>query len=79
MSQVRRLARAAPQVHGQVDVIVNNAAVSKWARELTEDGLETTFAVNRLAPFLLTSLLLDPAGQPAMPARVIPSAPGMTQ
>lgn len=71
MSQVRQLALYAPQVHGQLDVVINNAAVSKWTRELTEGGLETTFAVNHIAPFLLTNLLLDPAGPTAAPTRVI--------
>jgi NAD(P)-dependent dehydrogenase (short-subunit alcohol dehydrogenase family) len=71
MSQVRQLALCAPQVHGQLDVVINNAAVSKWSRELTEGGLETTFAVNHLAPFLLTNLVLDPAGPTAPPTRII--------
>ena len=43
----------------RLDVLVNNAG-GFWAhRHVTADGLEHTFAVNHLAPFLLTSLLLD--------------------
>ena len=42
---------------GQVDVLINNAGVLVETRERTEDGFELTFAVNSLAPFLLTRLL----------------------
>jgi retinol dehydrogenase 12 len=43
----------------RLDVLVNNAGVFRARRELTTDGLEYTFAVNHLAPFLLTNLLID--------------------
>ena len=43
----------APELH----VLVNNAGVFATERVLTEDGLELTFAVNYVAPFLLTELL----------------------
>ena len=44
----------------RLDVLINNAGIAGWGTRLvTEDGLETTFAVNHLAPFLLTGLLLD--------------------
>jgi NAD(P)-dependent dehydrogenase (short-subunit alcohol dehydrogenase family) len=49
---------------------VNNAAVMKRERTVTADGFETMFAVNHLAPFLLTQLLL-PALEAAAPGRVI--------
>jgi len=42
-----------------LDVLVNNAAIIPPERVLTVDGIETQFAVNHLAPFLLTNLLLD--------------------
>ena len=52
-------------------MLINNAGVAGWGTRLvTEDGLETTFAVNHLVPFLLTSLLLDRLRASA-PARVI--------
>lgn len=51
-------------------VLVNNAGVVRTAREVTEDGFERTFAVNHLAPFLLTNLLLDRLKESA-PARIV--------
>ncbi len=68
--QVRRVAAAYRQQFGRLDVLVNNAAVAKRKRAVTEDGLELTFAVNHLAPFLLTHLLLDRLKASA-PARVV--------
>ncbi|WP_103026769.1 SDR family oxidoreductase [Salinibacter altiplanensis] len=44
--------------YNRLDVLVNNAGVFLEAREETIDGIETTFAVNHLAPFLLTHLVL---------------------
>jgi len=70
LRQVRELARAVTAATDRLDVLVNNAGVYRHQRELTEDGLETTFAVNHLAPFLLTTLLLDLLHDSA-PARVI--------
>ncbi|MBS4203594.1 SDR family oxidoreductase [Lederbergia citrea] len=43
----------------KVDVLINNAGAMFQKRQLTVDGLEMTWAVNHLAPFLLTALLLD--------------------
>ena len=42
----------------RIDVLVNNAGITMLRRELTVDGFEKTFAVNHLAPFLLTRELL---------------------
>lgn len=69
----RDLHRLADQVtdrYGQVDVLINNAGVTRPRRELTEDGVETTFAANVLAPYVLVHLLL-PALTRAAPARVV--------
>jgi NAD(P)-dependent dehydrogenase (short-subunit alcohol dehydrogenase family) len=58
-AEVRRLAAAVLDAYPRLDVLVNNVG-GFWAhRHLTTDGLERTFAVNHLAPFLLTDLLLD--------------------
>jgi NAD(P)-dependent dehydrogenase (short-subunit alcohol dehydrogenase family) len=67
LAQVRRLAKEIAERYDRVNVLVNNAAVAKFRREATADGLETTFATNHLAPFLLTNLLRDRlvAGAPA--------------
>jgi NAD(P)-dependent dehydrogenase (short-subunit alcohol dehydrogenase family) len=61
----------AGEVHARfsrIDVLVNNAGAIFARRQLTADGIEKTFAINHLAPFLLTNLLLDlvqaaPAGR----------------
>src|SRR5438093_452546 len=66
-AEVRRLATAVLDAYPRLDVLVNNVG-GFWAhRHPTADGLERTFALNHLAPFLLTTLLLDrlKAGAPA--------------
>src|SRR5438045_8567736 len=55
----------APKLPAGIDVLINNAGVYMNERVLTRDGLETTFQVNHLAPFLLTSLLLPSMAQRA--------------
>jgi len=57
--QVRSLAEDFKRQHGVLHLLVNNAGVIMGRRVLTGDGIETTFAVNYLACFLLTNLLLD--------------------
>ena len=69
-SQVRRLADEVLQRLARIDVLVNNAGGYWHTRQVTVDGLERTFAVNHLAPFLLTNLLLDRLKHSA-PARVV--------
>jgi len=56
---VRKLASAVLTRYPKLDVLVNNAGAMYTTRQLTEDGFELTWAVNHLAPFLLTTLLLD--------------------
>ena len=69
--QVRAVAAAYRERFDRLDVLVNNAGIAgARSRQVTEDGLERTFAVNHLAPFLLTSLLLDRLRASA-PARVV--------
>jgi retinol dehydrogenase 12 len=59
LADVRRLAAAVMQHTPRVDVLVNNAGGIFGKRMLSSDGYEMTFAVNHLAPFLLTHLLVD--------------------
>lgn len=54
----------------RLDVLINNAGVDVGAREITVDGLELTFAVNYMAPFLLTNRLLGLLRN-SSPARVV--------
>jgi NAD(P)-dependent dehydrogenase (short-subunit alcohol dehydrogenase family) len=68
--QVRQLAAQVQAKYDRLHVLINNAGVYMPRRELTEDGLEMTLAVNHLAPFLLTNLLLDLLKQ-STPARII--------
>src|SRR5512133_1828839 len=69
-SQVRRLAEEILQSLPRIDVLLNNVGGYWNTRHVTADGLERTFALNHLAPFLLTNLLLDRLHQSA-PARVV--------
>jgi NAD(P)-dependent dehydrogenase (short-subunit alcohol dehydrogenase family) len=62
----KEIARRWPAIH----VLVNNAGVNVARRTITADGYETTLAVNHLAPFLLTTLLL-PALSRGAPSRVV--------
>jgi NAD(P)-dependent dehydrogenase (short-subunit alcohol dehydrogenase family) len=57
------LARDVLAAHARVDVLVNNAGTVRASRHETPDGMEWTFAVNHLAPFLLTRLLLPALGE----------------
>ena len=58
-AEVRRLAAELLDALPRIDVLVNNAGGYWNTRHVTDDGLERTFAINHLAPFLLTSLLLN--------------------
>jgi retinol dehydrogenase 14 len=69
-AEVRRLAGEVLDAYARLDALVNNVG-GFWAhRHVTADGLEHTFALNHLAPFLLTNLLLDRLKASA-PARVV--------
>lgn len=70
LAAVRGFAEQILSEHDRLDVLINNAGVIAREREETEDGLERTFAVNYLAHFLLTNLLL-PLLSGSAPARVV--------
>ncbi len=59
LSQVRALGKQLLDTYPRIDVLANNAGGFMGHREVTVDGHEKTFQVNHLAPFLLTTLLLD--------------------
>lgn len=69
-SSVRAFAREFASRYDSLHVLVNNAGIFTAKRRLTEEGVETTFAVNHLSPFLLTLLLLDTMKASA-PARIV--------
>jgi len=69
LEQVRGLAGRLAGLE-RIDVLINNAGLVLGERRLTPDGLEHVFALNHLAPFLLTNLLL-PTLTASAPARVI--------
>jgi retinol dehydrogenase-14 len=69
-AEVRRLAEEFRERHDRLDVLVNNAGLVQSERTETPDGIETTLAVNHLAPFLLTNLLLDLLKKSA-PSRIV--------
>jgi NAD(P)-dependent dehydrogenase (short-subunit alcohol dehydrogenase family) len=70
LGEVRTLAERVLTEQDRLDVLVNNAGVIVGERRESEDGYELTFAVNYLAHFLLTHLLL-PLLRDSAPARVV--------
>jgi NAD(P)-dependent dehydrogenase (short-subunit alcohol dehydrogenase family) len=74
-AEVRRLASEVLDGLPRLDVLVNNVGGFWNSRGVTADGLEHTFALNHLAPFLLTNLLLDRLRQDA-PSRVVTVSSG---
>ena len=73
--QVRRLAREFQSRYDRLDVLVNNAGAVFPKRTESVDGIEMTLALNHLAPFLLTNLLLDTLKASA-PSRVVTVSSG---
>ncbi len=79
LDDVRRLAHDLATEHGPLSTLVHTAGIYSGTRRLTVDGLESMFAVNHLAPYLLTRLLL-PALERAAPAHIVlVSAPSSTR
>ena len=70
LSSIRDAAAQIKRRYPRIQLLINNAGVQHLRRTLSVDGIEETLAVNHLAPFLLTLLLL-PNLQAAAPARVV--------
>lgn len=68
--EVRALGTAFRERHDRLDVLINNAGTMVRRRTLSAEGVELTLAINHLASFLLTNMLLDPL-LAASPARVV--------
>jgi len=73
--QVRRLAREFQSRHDRLDVLINDAGAVFTTRKESVDGIEMTLALNHLAPFLLTNLLLDTLKASA-PSRIVTVSSG---
>ena len=69
-AEIRTVAQSIIDAYPRVDVLINNAGVALKQREVTADGIERTFAVNYLAYFMLSNLLL-PALLAAAPSRIV--------
>jgi len=75
LDDIRRVGAELVARHPRIHVLVNNAGAMHQSRKLTADGLEMTFAVNHLAYFLLTKILL-PTLKASAPARIVNVASG---
>ncbi len=62
MAEVEALAEAIASKHNTLDVLINNAGVYTTSDPVTQDGLDVRFAVNTIAPYLLTQRLLPMLG-----------------
>lgn len=62
MSEVEALAKAVADKHTKLDVLINNAGVYSAPELITEDGIDIRFAVNTIAPYLLTQRFLPLLG-----------------
>jgi NAD(P)-dependent dehydrogenase (short-subunit alcohol dehydrogenase family) len=69
-ASIRHLTQQCQETYPQIHVLINNAGVALPRRSVTSEGIEMTFAVNVLAPFLLSTLLLDQLKAGA-PSRII--------
>lgn len=75
LAQVRGMAEQIKKEHAALEILINNAGNFYKNKELSVDGWEMSWAVNHLAPFLLTMLLLDLLKSNA-PARIVTVASG---
>ncbi|MEI6124650.1 MAG: SDR family oxidoreductase [Bacteroidota bacterium] len=59
LDSIRKFSEKFKSQHTKLDVLINNSGICEMERKISTDGIEMNFAVNHLAPFLLTNLLLD--------------------
>src|SRR6185503_9856418 len=69
-NSIRHFAETVIRQRARVDVLINNAGIVLRQRSMTEDGIESTFAINHLGYFLVTDLLLDLLKKSA-PSRIV--------
>jgi len=79
LSEMKRVAQEIAACEPRVDVLINNAGAMFGSRQVTEDGLESTFALNHMAYFVLTHglrerLLTTSASAASAPSRVVSTA-----
>lgn len=74
-SSIRQLASELLARYSRIQVLVNNAGAVYARRQMTADGVERTWAVNHLAPFLLTTQLLERL-KASHPARIVTTSSG---
>jgi NAD(P)-dependent dehydrogenase (short-subunit alcohol dehydrogenase family) len=74
LSEMKRVAEAIAASEPQIDVLINNAGAMFGERQVTADGLEKTFAVNHMAYFVVTNILLDKLKAAPGGARIVSTA-----
>ncbi len=79
MDNVEELAKTVAQKHSKLDVLINNAGVYNAPNLVTEDGLDIRFAVNTIAPYLLTQRLLSLLGTSGRVINVSSAAQSIVQ
>lgn len=70
MASIRQFVSEFEEKYDRLHLLINNAGLWETKRKESDDGIEMNFAVNHLAPFLLTNLLLDTIKKSA-PARIV--------
>ncbi|HEX4113869.1 MAG TPA: SDR family oxidoreductase [Stellaceae bacterium] len=75
MSEQKRVATEIRDAEPRIDVLINNAGALFASRHETEEGLELSFALNHMAYFVVTNILLDRL-RGAAPSRIVSTASG---
>ncbi|MFX0027332.1 MAG: SDR family NAD(P)-dependent oxidoreductase [Candidatus Hermodarchaeota archaeon] len=70
LNEIKEMVKDIYDHFNRLDVLINNAGVYKSKRQITPEGLEETFAINYVAPFLLTNLLINLLKK-AKPSRIV--------